>query len=71
MYEKFAGLLEKENKTAYRVAKDTGINESTLSQWKNGRSEPKIDKIKKLADYFGVAIDYFVKDGEEDESHEQ
>lgn len=60
MYKKFADLLEKENKTAYRVSKDTGINESTLSQWKSGRSEPKIDKLKKIADYFGVNVDYFV-----------
>lgn len=61
MYKKFAELLEKENKTAYQVAKDTGISESTFSYWKNGRSAPKVDKLKILADYFGVSIEYFLE----------
>ena len=33
MYEKFAELLEKSNKTAYQVAKETGIATSTLTAW--------------------------------------
>lgn len=61
MYKKFAELLERENKTAYQVAKDTGISESTFSYWKNGRSAPKVDKLKLLADYFGVSIEYFLE----------
>lgn len=60
MYEKFAELLAKTNKTAYRVAKDTGIAQSALSDWKTGRSKPKADKLKTLADYFGVSIEYFL-----------
>ena len=61
MYEKFAELLEKTNKTAYQVSKDTGIGENVLSYWKNGRSQPKVDKLKILADYFGVSIEYFLE----------
>ncbi len=62
MYKKFAELLEKTNKTAYQVSKDTGIAQSVLSDWKTGRSNPKTDKLKILADYFGVPIDYFLED---------
>lgn len=61
MYEKFADLLDKSNKTAYRVSKDTGIAQSVLSDWKTGRSKPKMDKLKILADYFGVSIEYFLE----------
>lgn len=61
MYKKFAELLEKSNKTAYQVSKDTGIGQNTLSNWKSGRSKPKADKLKVLADYFGVSIEYFVE----------
>lgn len=61
MYEKFAELLEKTNKTAYQVSKDTGIGKNVLSYWKNGRSQPKVDKLKILADYFGVSIEYFLE----------
>lgn len=62
MYEKFAELLDKNNKTAYQVSKDTGIAQSVLSDWKTGRSKPKADKLKILADYFGVSIEYFLEE---------
>lgn len=61
MYEKFAALLDKTNKTAYQVSKDTGVSTSTLSNWKNGNYVPKVDKLKILADYFGVSIEYFLE----------
>lgn len=61
VYEKFAELLDKTNKTAYQVSKDTGIPQSVLSDWKRGRSNVKTDKLKILADYFGVSIEYFLE----------
>lgn len=60
MYKKFAELLGKTNKTIYRVAKDTGIATATLYDWRNGISTPKVDKLKILADYFDVSVDYFL-----------
>lgn len=62
MYKKFLELLSKTNKTPYQVAKDTGISTATLSSWKAGAYTPKIDKLQKLADYFGVSIEYFLKE---------
>ncbi len=61
MYKKFAELLDKTNKTAYQVSKDTGISTATLSSWKKGEYTPKLDKLKILADYFGVSIEYFIE----------
>lgn len=61
MYENFEKLLSKTNKTIYRVATDTGIATATLYDWRDGRSKPKIDKLKILADYFGVSIEYFLE----------
>lgn len=60
MYEKFQYLLDKTHKTAYQVSKDTGISTATLSSWKNGNYTPKTDKLKILANYFGVSIEYFL-----------
>ena len=62
MYKKFADLLTKFNKTAYQVSKETGIAQSVLSDWKTGRCKPKVDKLKILAEYFGVSIEYFLED---------
>lgn len=62
MYKKFADLLAIRNKTIYRVAKDTGIATATLYDWRDGRSQPKTDKLHILADYFGVPITYFLEE---------
>lgn len=62
MYEKFAELLAKTNKTAYQVSKDTGIAQSLLSDWKLGKIKILgANKLKILADYFGVSIEYFLE----------
>lgn len=61
MYEKLQILLDKTDKTAYQVSKETGVSTATLSNWKNGNYVPKADKLKKIADYFGVTVDYFLE----------
>lgn len=62
VYKKFENLLLKTNKTIYRVSVDTGISTTTLYDWRDGRSNPKVDKLKILADYFGVSIEYFLEE---------
>lgn len=59
MYEKFAALLKRDGKSAYRVSKDTGVRKSAFTDWKNGRSKPKFDKLLILARYFNVPVEYF------------
>lgn len=66
MYKKFAYLLEQSDKTAYQVSKETGIAQSCLSDWKTGRSKPKLDKLLVLAKYFDVPVEYFAEDAEVD-----
>ena len=62
MYKKFADLLAITNKTAYQVSKDTGIAQSLLSDWKLGRIKILgASKLKILAEYFGVSIEYFLE----------
>lgn len=62
MYEKFAVLLEEREVTAYRVSKATGIAANTFTDWKNGRSKPKFDKLLVLAKYFEVPVEYFAEE---------
>ncbi|MGE9977347.1 helix-turn-helix domain-containing protein [Bariatricus sp. HCP28S3_D3] len=61
MYEKYVELRDKKHVTDYRVSVDTGITKSTFTDWKSGRSKPKMDKLSILADYFGVSIEYFLE----------
>lgn len=61
MYEKYAKLRDEKGVTDYAVAKNTGIEASTLSRWKVGAYKPKVEKMLKIADYFGVPLDYFYR----------
>lgn len=60
MYDIFVQLLEQSGKKASDVSKATGIPSSTFSDWKKGKSSPKSEKLQKIADYFGVTVDYLV-----------
>ncbi len=70
MYKDFEDLLLSRNLTAYKVCADTGIAQSTISDWKNGKSTPKVDKLMKLASYFNVPLETFLQtdDGKQDDS---
>lgn len=69
MYEIFSKLLQEFNVTPYKVSKETGVSQSTLSDWKRGISTPKQDKLQKLADYFNVSLEYLMT-GKEKEGGE-
>lgn len=58
-YEKYCKLRDSKNLKDANVAQATGIGKSTFSDWKSGRSEPKNDKLQKIADFLGVSINYF------------
>lgn len=65
MYSKYTTLRDKAGVTDYGVSKETGISTATLTNWKYGRYNPKVDKLKILADYFGVSIEYFLSEEKE------
>ncbi len=56
-YQIFDELLKARNTTVYRVSKATGISPSTFTDWKNGRSAPKLDKLTRIAEYFNIPLD--------------
>lgn len=66
MYENFEKLMKEKGVSAYRVGKDCGIPQSSMSDWKTGKGHPKADRLQKIADYFNVSIDYLLtgKDAE-------
>lgn len=60
MYEIFENLLKERGVTAYKVAKESGVTQTALSNWKTGKSTPTTKTLQKIADYFGVTIDYLM-----------
>ena len=67
MYEIFEQLLQKYDVTSYKVAKEAGVTQTALSNWKTGKSTPTTKTLQRIADYFGVTIDYLMT-GEEKEN---
>ena len=46
--------MKKFGKTRSEICDALGFNYATFSDWANGRNYPRIDKIEKLANYFGI-----------------
>lgn len=67
MYDTYQELLDMKGVKSSDVSRATGISNMTLSDWKNGKYTPKQDKLQKVADYFGVSIEYLMT-GKERES---
>lgn len=67
MYQIFERLLLQNGITAYKVSKETGVTQTMLSNWKNGKSIPNATNLKKIADYFGVTVDYLMTGKEPEE----
>lgn len=50
------------NKTQKEICRDLGIAETTFSGWVRAITYPRIDKIEKMANYFGIEKAYLVED---------
>lgn len=52
--------MKNEKLTQVQLAKAIGVGQSSVSDWLNSKSEPSIDNLWKLADFFDVSIDFLV-----------
>ena len=64
MYQKYCKLRDEKEITDYQVSVETGITKSTFTDWKTGRSKPGIEKLYKIAQFFGVPLEYFLEETE-------
>ena len=62
MYTKYVELRDSANVKDFEVAKATGIPASTFSDWKKGKSKPKLEKLVKIARFFGVSVEVFIEE---------
>ena len=60
MYKKFEKLLKERHLKPIDVSKATGLYRAVFSDWKAGRSTPKLDKLQRIANFFEVPITYFL-----------
>lgn len=61
MFAEILKQLRKENKiTQVDLARDLGFFHTAVVKWERGEREPNIDTLTKIADYFGVSVDYLL-----------
>jgi len=53
-------LLDEKDMTQRELAERIGVTEVTISRYINGERKPRIDIIGKIAEVFGVSIDYLL-----------
>lgn len=60
MYTVFAELMEKSGLSISETARKIGISPSTITDWRAGRTTPKADKLLKIANFYGVSVEYLM-----------
>lgn len=59
IFDTILNLCKKEGITIARLEKECGFGNATIRGWKE--SSPSVEKLKAVADYFHVSIDYLTK----------
>ena len=56
--ERVRDLRHKHGLSQAQLARETGVHPDSIMLWETGRCRPREQKLKLLADYFGVSTDY-------------
>jgi transcriptional regulator with XRE-family HTH domain len=57
--EKIKDLRKKEGLSQTEFGVKVGVKQQTVANWENGVIEPTVARLKRVADAFGVTVDYF------------
>ena len=57
-YQNFEELCKQRNIKPNKVSKETGVSTATLTSWKQGKYTPKPDKLKLIAAFFNVSLEF-------------
>lgn len=62
MFEKIEQLLAEHKISLNKLSKQTGIPYTTLQNWRARGSSPRLENVKKIAEFFQVPLEYFSDD---------
>lgn len=58
--ERIAQLRKSRSMSQFQLAKTLNIATSTLGMYETNRRKPNMEMLEKLADFFGVSVDYLL-----------
>ena len=50
-------LMQRDGITMYKLSREVGVHQTTIKNWLDGESEPKLDPLKKMFNIFHVSYD--------------
>ena len=59
IYEKIKELCKEKGISVTSVEKELGFSNGIISKW--SKAEPVVSNLKKIADFFGKPIEYFLE----------
>lgn len=59
IYDRVIALCKENNINKTILERECGFSQNSINKW-NTRSFPAADKLMKVADYFGVSVDYLL-----------
>lgn len=66
-YKKYDKIRQEKGWLNYKVARAIGIMPANMTFWKQGKTQPKYDKIVKIAKLFDVPVEDLIADKEEED----
>ena len=55
--ENICRLQDERGETNYRLAKELGVKQTSVKNWKTGKTKPLNVYVEKLAEHFGVSVE--------------
>lgn len=67
--ERIAQLRKSRSMSQFQLAKTLNIATSTLGMYETNRRKPNMEMLEKLADFFGVSVDYLLDRPEKNDNN--
>ena len=64
--EKIYKLRKNSGLSQEQLAEKLNVSRQAISKWESGTAVPESEKLVTISNYFGVSVDYLLKDDEED-----
>lgn len=61
--ERILTLRKARNLSQEELAEQIGVSRQAVGKWESGQSQPDLDKVIALSEFFGVSCDYLLKGG--------
>lgn len=65
----FVSFIQSKEITPYRIAKETGISQGLMNEYKSGKKLPTLQNLTKIADYLDISVDYLLGRTDNPQSH--